>query len=165
MTAWRVTTPLPPAPPDKPRRGWGRARTPPDTGCGSLGSLCSLSCRRGWGGTSPCISPSSAAMHAGHPSWDGRPPSESRLQREKTVNDGHFIIGLLVVLYSTSHRYPFCVFFNESRRTKVPKPYSKESMSSGTFKDISQSDRPRTRSVKTKNKHHRQRWGRERQCP
>ena len=28
----------------------------------------------------------------------------------------------------TSHRYPFCVFFNESRRTKVPKPYSKESM-------------------------------------
>ena len=39
------------------------------------------------------------------------------------------------------------VFFNESRRTKVPKPYSKESMSNGTFSDISQSDRPRTRSV------------------
>ena len=49
------------------------------------------------------------------------------------------------------------VFFNESRRTKVPKPYSKESMSNGTFEDISQSDRPRTRSVKTKNKRHRQR--------
>ena len=27
----------------------------------------------------------------------------------------------------------FCVFFNESCRTKVPKPYSKEGMSSGTF--------------------------------
>ena len=49
----------------------------------------------------------------------------------------------------------FLRFFNESRRTKVPKPYSKERMSSGTFKDISQSDRPRTRSVKTKNKRHR----------
>ena len=38
----------------------------------------------------------------------------------------------------------------------MPKPYSKESMPSGTFKDISHSDRPRTRSVKTKNKRHRQ---------
>ena len=50
----------------------------------------------------------------------------------------------------------FCVFFTESCRTKVPKPYSKESMSIGTFLDISQSDRPRTRSVKTKNKRCRQ---------
>ena len=37
------------------------------------------------------------------------------------------------IINGTSHRYPFCVFFNESRRTKVLKPYSKESMSSGTF--------------------------------
>ena len=27
------------------------------------------------------------------------------------------------IIIITSHRYPFCVFFNESRRTKVPKPY------------------------------------------
>ena len=46
-------------------------------------------------------------------------------------------------------------FFNESCRTKVPKPYSKESMSSGTFSDVSQSDWTRTRSVKTTDKRHR----------
>ena len=55
----------------------------------------------------------------------------------------------------TWRKTAFLVFYNESRRTKVPKPYSRESMSSGTFKDISQSDRPRTRSVKTTNKRHR----------
>ena len=40
---------------------------------------------------------------------------------------------IIIIIIITSHRYLFCDFFNESRRTKVPKPYSKESMSSGTF--------------------------------
>ena len=30
---------------------------------------------------------------------------------------------IVIIIIITSHRYPFCVFFNESRRTKVPKPY------------------------------------------
>ena len=39
--------------------------------------------------------------------------------------------GAIIIMTSIGTRSAF--FFNESRRTKVPKLYSKESMSSGTF--------------------------------
>ena len=41
------------------------------------------------------------------------------------------IIIIIIIITSIGTRSAF--FFNESRRTKVPKLYSKESMSSGTF--------------------------------
>ena len=41
------------------------------------------------------------------------------------------IIIIIIIITSICARSAF--FFNESRRTKVPKLYSKESMSSGTF--------------------------------
>ena len=43
------------------------------------------------------------------------------------------IIMMFVLIIVTSIGTRSAVFFNESRRTKVPKLYSKESMSSGTF--------------------------------
>ena len=67
------------------------------------------------------------------------------------INFRRLALGIIITSIGTRS-----AFFS-MQAAEVPKPYSKESMSSGTFEDISQSDRPRTRSVKTKNKRHRQR--------
>ena len=45
----------------------------------------------------------------------------------------HIAYIIYNILYNTSIGTRSAFFFNESRRTKVPKLYSKESMSSGIF--------------------------------
>ena len=43
------------------------------------------------------------------------------------------ITTIIIIIIITSIGTRSAFFYNESRRTKVPKLYSKESMSSGTF--------------------------------